>query len=302
MKKFLSIVLVATIVLSIFAVGNVLDIRVKKDNFYFDLNIVTQTAILKGVEESKPVVEIPGHVFHWGIDFTVTTIRTDEVGIWDSREYAQLCMENIPLLKIPSTVAFIERDSVRNCVENFEVSERNLFFSHYDGVLYNKDLSKMLCYGRYRSSTVLNIPKETRHNPVETLPVNGGDLCYVTEINVHPENQHYKSVDGVLFSKDGSELVKYPTKKQDLYYIVPSTVRKISAYAFPKFGEFSYVYIPATVVEIDETINFISRTVYCEVPELPKDWAFHQSVSIIVFFDVTEQQFLDEMKELYGEE
>ena len=223
MKKFLSIFLVATIVLSIFAVGNVLDIRVKKDNFYFDLNIVTQTAILKGVEESKPVVEIPGHVFHWGIDFTVTTIRTDEVGIWDSREYAQLCMENIPLLKIPSTVAFIERDSVRNCVENFEVSERNLFFSHYDGVLYNKDLSKMLCYGRFRSSTVLNIPKETRHNPVETLPVNGGDLCYVTEIIAHPESQYFSSVDGVLFSKDGSELVKYPTKKQDLYYIVPST-------------------------------------------------------------------------------
>ena len=297
MKKFLSIVLVATIVLSIFAVGNVLDIRVKKDNFYFDLNIVTQTAILKGVEESKPVVEIPGHVFHWGIDFTVTTIRTDEVGIWDSREYAQLCMENIPLLKIPSTVAFIERDSVRNCVENFEVSERNLFFSHYDGVLYNKDLSKMLCYGRFRSSTVLNIPKETRHNPVETLPVNGGDLCYVTEINVHPESQYFSSVDGVLFSKDGSELVKYPTKKQDLYYIVPSTVRKITCYAMPRFGNFDYLYIPGTVVEIDETIELIDVTIHCGVAEIPEKWKLLQGPNTIIL-NITQQQFLEEMKGL----
>ena len=297
MKKFLSIVLVATIVLSIFAVGAIFEVQVIDGNFRYDLNLVTKTATLKKVRESKPVVEIPGHVFHWGIDFTVTTIRTDEVGIWDSREYAQLCMENIPLLKIPSTVAFIERDSVRNCVENFEVSERNLFFSHYDGVLYNKDLSKMLCYGRYRSSTVLNIPKETRHNPVETLPVNGGDLCYVTEINVHPESQYFSSVDGVLFSKDGSELVKYPTKKQDLYYIVPSTVRKITCYAMPRFGNFDYLYIPGTVVEIDETIELIDVTIHCGVAEIPEKWKLLQGPNTIIL-NITQQQFLEEMKGL----
>ena len=297
MKKFLSIFLVATIVLSIFAVGAIFEVQVIDGNFRYDLNLVTKTATLKKVRESKPVVEIPGHVFHWGIDFTVTTIRTDEVGIWDSREYAQLCMENIPLLKIPSTVAFIERDSVRNCVENFEVSERNLFFSHYDGVLYNKDLSKMLCYGRFRSSTVLNIPKETRHNPVETLPVNGGDLCYVTEINVHPESQYFSSVDGVLFSKDGSELVKYPTKKQDLYYIVPSTVRKITCYAMPRFGNFDYLYIPGTVVEIDETIELIDVTIHCGVAEIPEKWKLLQGPNTIIL-NITQQQFLEEMKGL----
>ena len=297
MKKFLSIFLVATIVLSIFAVGAIFEVQVIDGNFRYDLNLVTKTATLKKVRESKPVVEIPGHVFHWGIDFTVTTIRTDEVGIWDSREYAQLCMENIPLLKIPSTVAFVERDSVRNCVENFEVSERNLFFSHYDGVLYNKDLSKMLCYGRYRSSTVLNIPKETRHNPVETLPVNGGDLCYVTEINVHPESQYFSSVDGVLFSKDGSELVKYPTKKQDLYYIVPSTVRKITCYAMPRFGNFDYLYIPGTVVEIDETIELIDVTIHCGVAEIPEKWKLLQGPNTIIL-NITQQQFLEEMKGL----
>ena len=297
MKKFLSIFLVATIVLSIFAVGAIFEVQVIDGNFRYDLNLVTKTATLKKVRESKPVVEIPGHVFHWGIDFTVTTIRTDEVGIWDSREYAQLCMENIPLLKIPSTVAFVERDSVRNCVENFEVSERNLFFSHYDGVLYNKDLSKMLCYGRFRSSTVLNIPKETRHNPVETLPVNGGDLCYVTEINVHPESVHFSSVDGVLFSKDGSELVKYPTKKQDLYYIVPSTVRKITCYAMPRFGNFDYLYIPGTVVEIDETIELIDVTIHCGVAEIPEKWKLLQGPNTIIL-NITQQQFLEEMKGL----
>ena len=297
MKKFLSIFLVATIVLSIFAVGAIFEVQVIDGNFRYDLNLVTKTATLKKVRESKPVVEIPGHVFHWGIDFTVTTIRTDEVGIWDSREYAQLCMENIPLLKIPSTVAFVERDSVRNCVENFEVSERNLFFSHYDGVLYNKDLSKMLCYGRFRSSTVLNIPKETRHNPVETLPVNGGDLCYVTEINVHPESQYFSSVDGVLFSKDGSELVKYPTKKQDLYYIVPSTVRKITCYAMPRFGNFDYLYIPGTVVEIDETIELIDVTIHCGVAEIPEKWKLLQGPNTIIL-NITQQQFLEEMKGL----
>lgn len=51
-------------------------------------------------------------------------------------------------------------------------------------------------------------------------------------INVDPSNHSYKSIDGVLFSKDGGILVKYPEGKEVEIYKVPDTVKELSWNAF----------------------------------------------------------------------
>ncbi len=43
---------------------------------------------------------------------------------------------------------------------------------------------------------------------------------------------HFKTVDGVLFSKDGTKLLAYPASKPGTEYIVPDGVTEIGAYAF----------------------------------------------------------------------
>lgn len=52
------------------------------------------------------------------------------------------------------------------------------------------------------------------------------------EINVSPYNPNYKSVDGVLYSKDGTTLIQYPMAKAGTQFTVPSDVTKIYAYGF----------------------------------------------------------------------
>lgn len=55
---------------------------------------------------------------------------------------------------------------------------------------------------------------------------------YIGEICVDENNEHYKSVGGVLFNKDMTELVYYPGGKKAESYTVPSTVKTIGNYAF----------------------------------------------------------------------
>ena len=57
----------------------------------------------------------------------------------------------------------------------------------------------------------------------------------LTAINVSPENPYYKSIDGVLFNKDGTELLWCP-KREKKRYEVPQSVRSIAGGAFSDSG------------------------------------------------------------------
>ena len=71
----------------------------------------------------------------------------------------------------------------------------------------------------------------------------------LTAINVDPENAYYKSVDGVLFSKDGSELIYCP-KRTDKEYEVPEGVQRICGRAFSDSGaEYIKISNPDVILE-----------------------------------------------------
>ena len=57
--------------------------------------------------------------------------------------------------------------------------------------------------------------------------------CYLMErITVHENNQTFSSEDGILFSKDGTELYIFPSGKSGTVYYIPEKVTKIHPYAF----------------------------------------------------------------------
>ena len=58
------------------------------------------------------------------------------------------------------------------------------------------------------------------------------NITGVREFVVSPDNQHYKSIDGVIYSKDGKELIAYPCEKSTDQFIIPNEVEIISEYAF----------------------------------------------------------------------
>ncbi|MCD8049191.1 MAG: leucine-rich repeat domain-containing protein [Clostridia bacterium] len=54
----------------------------------------------------------------------------------------------------------------------------------------------------------------------------------LTNITVDENNENYCDVDGVLFDKNLTELINYPTKKADTEYVIPNSVTKIYDVAF----------------------------------------------------------------------
>lgn len=87
---------------------------------------------------------------------------------------------------------------------------------------------------------------------VVTIGVNPfGGCTKLLSIQVVDENEHFVSVDGVLFSKDMTILISFPVGKSGEYKI-PSSVVTISDLAFAHAYNLKSVTIPDGVVSINE--------------------------------------------------
>ncbi len=70
-------------------------------------------------------------------------------------------------------------------------------------------------------------------------------------ITVAEENQHYKSIDGNLYTKDGKTLMQYAIGKTEEAFAIPEGVTVIGYCAFSKASNLLSVVIPQTVVTIE---------------------------------------------------
>ena len=70
------------------------------------------------------------------------------------------------------------------------------------------------------------------------------------EITIDPENRFYTVKDGVLFTADMSELVRYPSQDTRTEYTISDSVTKISQYAFESVRNVKNMMIPSGVEEI----------------------------------------------------
>ena len=94
---------------------------------------------------------------------------------------------------------------------------------------------------------------------------NCGDLI---EIDVNDESQFFKDIEGVLFSKDGTELIVCPAGKQGEYEI-PYYVEYISSGAFMSCDELIYISIPDSVKCIgdEDTFSHCSKLTEIILPD-----------------------------------
>ena len=78
-------------------------------------------------------------------------------------------------------------------------------------------------------------------------------------IDVDAENPNYKSIDGVLFSKDGKQLLTYCAGNERTEYTVPDGTEIIKEYAFDSTKPLVTINIPSSVQTIENGAFFRTK-------------------------------------------
>ena len=95
-----------------------------------------------------------------------------------------------------------------------------------------------------------------------------GSCVVIERINVSAENPAFLSVDGVLFTKDGGALLRFPPRKAASSYRIPDGVREIGPSAFRYCTDLKSVSIPGSVSAIGSLAFFNCNSLRSiEIPE-----------------------------------
>ncbi len=89
------------------------------------------------------------------------------------------------------------------------------------------------------------------------------------EIRVESGSKYFKSVNGVLLSKNGKTLLCYPVGKKDASYTIPGTVQAIAPYSFANTAVKTLV-IPASVKTIEASAFYVSDLQELTIPATVK--------------------------------
>jgi len=113
--------------------------------------------------------------------------------------------------KIYSNLEEIDNFAFNNCLnlQAFVLIENNDYFSVYNGILYNKEKSVLKFYPRKRTEKEFNIIKELEQ--IEDFNFFYNE--YIENFTIEEENQNFSVIDGNLYNKDSSKLIKYANAK-----------------------------------------------------------------------------------------
>lgn len=157
----------------------------------------------------------------------------------DSKLFAGCHLTNI---FIPEALTEFDYNSLHSLdyAITVEVDKNNSALTSIDGVLYNKDITELIYYPVNKADKTYCMPDtvKTVHGMLENSflesIVLSKELEYgnyglqrnksLKEINVATENVNFKSVGGVLYNNDMTELVAYPCNKEDITFTIPDTV------------------------------------------------------------------------------
>ena len=138
------------------------------------------------------------------------------------------------------------------------IKDLSLYSGNCSGNVVLDSYVKQIDYASDVSNLVTSITIPATTIKIESQPFTLGNS--LAAITVDPANLNYKSVNDVLFNKDGTTLIQYPQVKAGSSYTVPAGVTKIEIYAFSCAANLSTLTIPDGVV----TAGYIDRPNGCQ--------------------------------------
>jgi hypothetical protein len=98
----------------------------------------------------------------------------------------------------------------------------------------------------------------------------------LASITVDGANVQFKSIDGVLFSKDGSRILRYPPAKSGTTYTIPDGVKTMDLGVFEDAEKLTTVVIPVGVSEIPQnSFRHCTNLTNITIPEGVTTFDYH---------------------------
>ncbi|MBC8596018.1 leucine-rich repeat domain-containing protein [Qingrenia yutianensis] len=160
-----------------------------------------------------------------------------------------------------------------NCpnLEEIAVSPENENLASVGGVLFNKDITNLIYFpnGWFDKENI----GENEGNytiPDTVTKITDGALngkLYLKNFYTN-ENSAYTAENGVLFNKDKTELVRYPSGNERSTYIIPESVQNIYESAFSYAKNLTDVTLPQNISKLaDNTFSDCTNLKGIEIPK-----------------------------------
>ena len=173
-------------------------------------------------------------------NMTKAEVITSSDGKWKYEKLGDNTIEIIGINKIDKTQQLLE---IPEQIDGLTVSSINL-----RGIecAYDAGSSSSFEYVIKIPKTIKDIGKDSAYG------TNYVDYRRVIRYDVSEENNTYKSVDGVIFSKNGKELVRYPSGRINRTYTIPEGVETIKKGAFKNVYNTYTLIFPSTMKSLEE--------------------------------------------------
>lgn len=165
--------------------------------------------------------------------------------------------DNLKEITLPPSLTFVDTDELSTKAKLSKITfwGENEQYHTEDGILYDKDMTALLVYPAMHPNTSYAIPDRVTTVPITmflktvslerlTIPASVTEITnpfyassseiLLKEILVADDNPNFSSANGILYTKDMTELIFYPPEKNDTVYRMPDTVTFIRNHAFAR--------------------------------------------------------------------
>ncbi len=168
--------------------------------------------------------------------------------------------QSLTSLTLPASLTSIEKRAFAGCskLSNLELPEsvKSIGYRTFDGCSSLQTVKIPPSVERIDNEAFIGIP------------------CY---LDIDPGNPYYKSIDGVLFNKNGTEIIHCPTSKTGKY-IIPESVKSINGSVFYDCQRLTSISMPTNINNVSSN-NFYHcdnlQSLYVHVV-IPIDFSYNE--------------------------
>ncbi len=223
---------------------------------------------LEDIKLSNNITRIDNYAF-WGCESLKSITLPDRLGTVNNCSFAY-CTELNNIIATENSDNYVSVDGVLYSKDKtklvcYPVGRKDQSFSVPEGVTqiytyafsFTKNLTElnlgnsvttidMLAFSDMENVASLFIPENVAN--IDSSAFNGCNK--LKEITVSEKNNSFSSDNGILFNKDKTKIVRFPSAKSDTTFTIPSSVTSIGHWAFWGCTNFKTISIPNTVTRI----------------------------------------------------